>query len=230
MKKLILHLLAILILVFISACSSIGNVTIDNVVKDKSFIPSVFFKSNVHIYDPFLVIYDDDLFHDVKYKEFNESLLKIIGDEIQNASDSVNVIPAMKMADEMFFGAEAYKSHPEDLLRNEESDFIIIIQVVAIGINIRNYEVYVSKLHPVPYTKFPPPADDNSYDEKLRKIKETIETTMYFDIWDVKQKKCVLSVDVNGEYAQRFYDFDQFSVIKKVTEAFVDYLENPYKK
>lgn len=218
-----------LILLF-SACGPSGDLTVNELLNDKSFNPVDFFKSKISIYSPYVLTFSKYKYPNIESKDINSVILNNLKEKLEDISDNQNIFIENKKAPDYFKGIKNIKAAGKELLSTTNSDYFVVIQYALIGSEMEVRQAMLDLEIDTPIGVMDLSGDDNlkpkistnsAMDNKF-KIKQTTQTTICYDIWDVKKGVSVYTSEASIVLTDGLNHKNPFTSIEKVTEALID--------
>ena len=182
-------------LIVFFGCAGSGNVIVDELLHDKNFNSNNFLNGKISIYSPYTLNYPSQECPDISEKEITQVVLSQVKEKLKAISNNSTMkIENCKAPDGYSRGFKLNTEAGEELLKESNSDYFLIIQSVTIGYTIEKKTREINNYRPPPGFPDPGQNTDHTFDKEKYSTKKTTGTTIYFDIWDVKKGISVLTI------------------------------------
>ena len=122
---------------YIYSCGGSGKVTVDELLHNPSFDSNHFFNSKISIYSPYIVNYANQKYPNITKADLTNVVLNKVKEKISINSNNPNIKIENQTAPDYFRGIKLRSGEGEQLLKNSNSDYLLIIQSVTIGNEIK---------------------------------------------------------------------------------------------
>ena len=220
----------IVLLSLLSACGPSGDLTFNELLRDKSFNSADFFKSKISIYSPYVLTYSKQKYPNIEAKDVNFVILNQVKEKLEGLSDNQNIIIENKKAPDYFKGVKNIKGEGKELLSSSNSDYLVIIQYVLIGSEMEIRQAMLDWKIDTPIGEIDLSGDDrlkpnintnSAMDDKF-KIKKTTQTAICYDIWDVKKGVSVYTSEASIVLTDGINHKNPYGSIEKVTKVLIN--------
>jgi hypothetical protein len=206
-------------------CGGSGKITFDEYLHNPTFDSNDFFNSKISIYSPYVIIFPGQKYPDITESEFIHVVLNKCKEKISGVSNNQNIKIENQTAPDFFRGIKLRPGESEQLLNNSKSDYLLIIQSVIVGNEsaIKPQKIDSNPLPPgIKDAKVP---QNTSLDKKFA-VKNTTQTSIIYDIWNVKKGVSVLSLEASIVLVDGINHKDPYLSVEKVTEALINHIKS----
>jgi len=211
----------VFLLSLFSACGPSGNLTVNELLHDKSFNSTEFFNSKISIYSPYIVNYANQKYPNISEVDLTNVVLNKVKDKLSGISNNQNIKIENRTAPDLFRGIKLKPGEGEQFLKSSKSDYLLIIQSVTVGTE-RSTKTQSIDPYPVPPGIKDAGPNPNTAMEQKNSIKNTTQATITYDIWDVKKRVSVFVVEASVVLVDGLNHKDPYLSIEKVTEALIN--------
>ncbi|MBK7629879.1 MAG: hypothetical protein IPJ23_04110 [Ignavibacteriales bacterium] len=213
-----------LTILFLYGCGGSGKVIIDELLHNSTFNSNDFLISKVSVYSPYIVSFPGYKYPKISETEFIKVVLNKAKEKLADVTNNSDIKIENRKAPDFFRGIKIIKGEGEQLLKVSKSDYLLIIQSVTIGNEITTKTQNIDPYPLPPGIKDARPNPNRSMENK-NSTKNTTQTSIVYDIWDVKKGASVLTVEASVVLVDGINHKDPYLSIEKVTEAFINHIK-----
>lgn len=212
---------SLLLAISFYSCGGSGKVTVEELLHIPSFNSDEFLKSKISIYSPYVISYPGFKYPDISENDLTDVVLNQARTKLVTKFNNQNIKIENKKAPDFFRGIKIIKGEGEELLKNTNSDYFLIINSVIIGNETSKPNANLNSTIPVELQN-PNPPQKTVMDKEKYSTKHTTQTTITYDIWDVKKGVSVYTSEASIVLTDGLNHKNPYASIEKVTEALID--------